>query len=184
MCTKRYGFWMMHERESTATPTDSLIPYLSKWLPAVTRRPWVPSWPAQVSRLMTSACVCILPPPVAVDLNCRECSLCFRSSLTVCWSSSHGWSGKTLLLHASEMRADLSWTVIIKQSFCTAFSSGPQRCAACQQEGIFEEPASILDTSSVSASLLLSLLENSVTQEVLHSKKKSPEIVWISVITS
>ncbi|KAK1155598.1 TNF receptor-associated factor 2 isoform X1 [Acipenser oxyrinchus oxyrinchus] len=27
-------------------------------------------------------------------------------------------------------------------------SSGPQRCTACQQEGIFEEPASILDTNS------------------------------------
>ncbi|MGH0165823.1 UNVERIFIED_CONTAM: hypothetical protein FKN15_049380 [Acipenser sinensis] len=63
-------------------------------------------------------------------------------------------------------------------------SSGPQRCAACQQEGIFEEPASILETNSTSheGKCEHSLVQCQACQEMIqlsekeqHSERECPE---------
>lgn len=54
---------------------------------------------------------------------------------------------------AGEWAAQLTWEGlgVVLTVFLFPASSGPQKCAACLQEGLYEEGASILETGVVSA---------------------------------
>lgn len=54
-----------------------------------------------------------------------------------------GWAGSAQLIHATSFAVGFSVSSV-------PTSSGPQNCAACVHEGLYEEGISILESSSVS----------------------------------